>query len=219
MKFMNIEVLQQIKQSLPAHVTLIAVSKTRTSEEIDEAYKQGCTIFGENKVQEIKAKYNPNYTWHMIGHLQRNKVKDVVPLAAMIQSLDSIRLADEIEKQCAKINKVMPVLIEVNISKETNKSGIMVEELDTFIQHCLKYEHLDVQGFMCVGPLEGDDSDTERCFKEMKQLFDHYQSIYGEKHFHYLSMGMSDDYEIAIKHGSNMIRLGTIIFGARDYSK
>ena len=216
---MNIEVLQKIKESLPAHVTLIAVSKTRTSEEIDEAYQNGCNVFGENKVQEIKAKYNPNYEWHMIGHLQRNKVKDVVPLASMIQSLDSVRLADEIEKQCAKINKVMPVLIEVNISQEINKSGISVEELDSFIQHCLTYEHIDVQGLMCVGPLEGDDSDTERCFMEMKQLFDHYKAIYGDQHFRYLSMGMSDDYEIAIKHGSNMIRLGTIIFGARDYSK
>ena len=216
---MNIDVLQKIKASLPSHVTLIAVSKTRTSEEIAEAYQNGCRVFGENKVQEMKAKYHPDYEWHMIGHLQRNKVKDVVPLASMIQSLDSTRLADEIEKQCAKINKVMPVLIEVNISQEINKSGISVSELDEFIPYCLSKEHLDVQGFMCVGPLEGDDSDTERCFMEMKRLFDHYQSIYGEKHFHYLSMGMSDDYELAIKHGSNMIRLGTIIFGARDYSK
>ena len=216
---MNIDVLQKIKASLPAHVTLIAVSKTRTSEEIAEAYQNGCRVFGENKVQEMKAKYHPDYEWHMIGHLQRNKVKDVVPLASMIQSLDSTRLADEIEKQCAKINKVMPVLIEVNISQEINKSGISVSELDEFIPYCLSKEHLDVQGFMCVGPLEGDDSDTERCFMEMKRLFDHYQSIYGEKHFHYLSMGMSDDYELAIKPGSNMFRLGTIIFGARDYSK
>ena len=216
---MNIDVLQKIKASLPSHVTLIAVSKTRTSEEIAEAYQNGCRVFGENKVQEMKAKYHPDYEWHMIGHLQRNKVKDVVPLASMIQSLDSTRLADEIEKQCAKINKVMPVLIEVNISQEINKSGISVSELDEFIPYCLSKEHLDVQGFMCVGPLEGDDSDTERCFMEMKRLFDHYQNIYGEKHFRYLSMGMSDDYELAIKHGSNMIRLGTIIFGKRDYSK
>ena len=216
---MNIDVLQKIKASLPSHVTLIAVSKTRTSAEIDEAYQNGCTVFGENKVQEIKAKYNPNYEWHMIGHLQRNKVKDVVPLASMIQSLDSTRLADEIEKQCAKINKVMPVLIEVNISQEINKSGISVEELDSFIQYCLQKEHLDVQGLMCVGPLEGDDSDTERCFQQMKQLFDQCKETYGEQYFKYLSMGMSDDYQIAIKHGSNMIRLGTIIFGKRDYSK
>ena len=216
---MNIDVLQKIKASLPSHVTLIAVSKTRTSAEIDEAYQNGCTVFGENKVQEIKAKYNPNYEWHMIGHLQRNKVKDVVPLASMIQSLDSTRLADEIEKQCAKINKVMPVLIEVNISQEINKSGISVVELDSFIQYCLQKEHLDVQGLMCVGPLEGDDSDTERCFQQMKQLFDQCKETYGEQYFKYLSMGMSDDYQIAIKHGSNMIRLGTIIFGKRDYSK
>ena len=216
---MNIDVLQKIKASLPSHVTLIAVSKTRTSAEIDEAYQNGCTVFGENKVQEIKAKYNPNYEWHMIGHLQRNKVKDVVPLASMIQSLDSTRLADEIEKQCAKINKVMPVLIEVNISQEINKSGIKVDELSSFIEKVLTYPHIQLQGLMCVGPLEGDDSDTERCFKEMKVLFDQAKETYGEQYFKYLSMGMSDDYQIAIKHGSNMIRLGTIIFGKRDYSK
>ena len=216
---MNIDVLQKIKASLPSHVTLIAVSKTRTSAEIDEAYQNGCTVFGENKVQEIKAKYNPNYEWHMIGHLQRNKVKDVVPLASMIQSLDSTRLADEIEKQCAKINKVMPVLIEVNISREINKSGIKVDELSSFIEKVLTYPHIQLQGLMCVGPLEGDDSDTERCFKEMKVLFDQAKETYGEQYFKYLSMGMSDDYQIAIKHGSNMIRLGTIIFGKRDYSK
>lgn len=216
---MNIAKLKEIQQSLPEYVTLIAVSKTRTSEEIKEAYDNGCTVFGENKVQEIKAKYNPDYSWHMIGHLQRNKVKDVVPLADMIQSLDSVRLADEIEKQCAKIDKVMPVLIEVNISRETNKSGIMIEELDDFIRHCMNYPHIQLKGLMCVGPLEGDDSDTERCFKEMKEVFDHYQNQYGSDTFQYLSMGMSDDYEIAIRHGSNMIRLGTIIFGARDYSK
>lgn len=216
---MNLEILQSIKESIPSNVTLIAVSKTRTSEEIKEAYEHGCTIFGENKVQEIKAKYHPDYTWHMIGHLQRNKVKDVVPLASMIQSLDSERLADEIEKQCAKINKVMPVLIEVNISQETNKSGIKVEELSTFIEKVLTYPHIQLQGLMCVGPLEGDDSDTERCFKEMKVLFDQAKETYGEQYFKYLSMGMSDDYQIAIKHGSNMIRLGTIIFDKRDYSK
>ena len=216
---MNIDVLQKIKASLPSHVTLIAVSKTRTSAEIDEAYQNGCTVFGENKVQEIKAKYNPNYEWHMIGHLQRNKVKDVVPLASMIQSLDSTRLADEIEKHCAKINKVMPVLIEVNISQEINKSGIKVDELSSFIEKVLTYPHIQLQGLMCVGPLEGDDSDTERCFQQMKQLFDQCKETYGEQYFKYLSMGMSDDYQIAIKHGSNMIRLGTIIFGKRDYSK
>ena len=203
-------------------ITLIAVSKTKPVSLLEEAYGAGVRNFGENKVQEMCEKYEvmeKDIRWHMIGHLQRNKVKDVVPLASMIQSLDSTRLADEIEKQCAKINKVMPVLIEVNISQEINKSGISTEELDSFIQYCLQKEHLDVQGLMCVGPLEGDDSDTERCFQQMKQLFDQCKETYGENHFQYLSMGMSDDYEIAIKHGSNMIRLGTIIFGKRDYSK
>ena len=188
---MNIEKTKQILQELPSHVELIAVSKTRTKEEVDEAYHLGCRTFGENKVQELVAKYDPKYTWHLIGHLQRNKVKDAVKYADMIESLDSMRLAQEIEKQCAKIDKGMHGLVEVKISQEENK--------------------------MCVGPLTDNQADIEACFESMHTLFQEAQESFGPS-IRILSMGMSDDYELAIKHGSTMVRLGTILFGKRDYT-
>lgn len=211
---MDKKTVEEIKRTIPNNVMLIAVSKMHTKKEIDEAYSFGLTTFGENKVQEMKDKYNPQYHWHMIGHLQRNKVKEVVSMADMIQSLDRIQLADEIEKQCAKIQKVMPVLIEVNISREVSKSGVLLEECPMFVQHCLQYPHIDVQGLMCVGPLEHPET-TEDCFHKMQILFRRLQNEYGKEHMHELSMGMSADYKTAISYGSTMVRLGTILFGKR----
>ena len=189
--------LQEIQKNLPDNVTLIAVSKTHTKEEIDEAYACGCRVFGENKVQELKEKYDARYQWHMIGHL---------------------RLAEEIEKQCAKIDKIMPVLIEVNISREANKTGVYMEECSAFVQQCMQFKHLDVQGLMCVGPLDADDERIEECFERMNVLYHKLQGEYGAEKIRYLSMGMSSDYQLALKHGSNMIRLGTVIFGKRNYN-
>ncbi|MEG2507337.1 MAG: YggS family pyridoxal phosphate-dependent enzyme [Longicatena sp.] len=214
---MDKKVLAEIKNELPKNVQLIAVSKTHSKKEIDEAFLCGCTIFGENKVQELQEKYDKNYQWHMIGHLQRNKVKDVVPLVDMIESVDSLRLAEEIEKQCNKIDKIMPILIEVNISRETNKTGVLLEECPSFVKQCKSLPHLDVQGLMCVGPLCDDHELEAACFEKMNILFHKLQNEYGSDTFKYLSMGMSSDYKLAIQHGSNMIRLGTIIFGKRDY--
>ena len=142
--------LAKVQKDIENKATLVAVSKTRTKEEIEEAYNCGCRIFGENRVQELKDKYDSRYEWHLIGHLQRNKVKDVVPLVSMIESLDSLRLAQEIEKECSKINKIMPVLVEVNISREENKTGIYFEECLSFVKNCMKFEHLDIQGLMSV---------------------------------------------------------------------
>ena len=133
---MNLEKLNEIRAELPPHVTLVAVSKTRTKAEVDEAYAAGCTVFGENKVQEIAAKYDERYHWHMIGHLQRNKVKQVLPLVDMIESLDNLPLAKEIEKQAAKIDKVIPVLVEINISMEPNKTGIPAGDCLLFVKTC-----------------------------------------------------------------------------------
>lgn len=211
--------IQEILSELPDHVTMVAVSKLHTKEEIDAAYAQGCRIFGESKAQELKAKYDPNYHWHMIGHLQRNKVKEVVPLVDMIQSVDSLRLAQEIEKQCAKLNKVMPILIEVNISQEINKSGISPQECLALIEECNAFLHLDVQGLMCVGPLCEEEEYIKKCFQDMTQLFQIAQKRYGTDKIKYLSMGMSDDYKLAIACGSNMVRLGSILFGERNYQK
>ena len=207
--------LAKVQKDIEKKATLVAVSKTRTKEEIEEAYNCGCRIFGENRVQELKDKYDSRYEWHLIGHLQRNKVKDVVPLVSMIESLDSLRLAQEIEKECSKINKIMPVLVEVNISREENKTGIYFEECLSFVKNCMKFEHLDIQGLMCVGPLTDDEEHIHECFEKMRVLFQRLQTEYGKDKIKYLSMGMSQDYPIALEHGSNLVRIGSLIFGKR----
>ena len=204
----------KIIQSIPAQVTLIAVSKTRSIEEIHEMAKLGISTFGENRVQELKQKYDPAYHWHMIGHLQRNKVKDVVPLADMIQSLDSLPRAEENEKQCAKIDKVMDVLIEVNSSKEASKSGVAPEEALSFLAVCMSFPHLRVRGLMTIGPNIDDQEQIKACFTSVYQLYQEAQARWPQ--IDTLSMGMSGDYEIAIACGANMIRLGTILFGERN---
>lgn len=207
--------LAKVQKDIENKATLVAVSKTRTKEEIEEAYNCGCRIFGEIRVQELKDKYDSRYEWHLIGHLQRNKVKDVVPLVSMIESLDSLRLAQEIEKECSKINKIMPVLVEVNISREENKTGIYFEECLSFVKNCMKFEHLDIQGLMCVGPLTDDEEHIHECFEKMRVLFQRLQTEYGKDKIKYLSMGMSQDYPIALEHGSNLVRIGSLIFGKR----
>ena len=207
--------LAKVQKDIENKATLVAVSKTRTKEEIEEAYNCGCRIFGENRVQELKDKYDSRYEWHLIGHLQRNKVKDVVPLVSMIESLDSLRLAQEIEKECSKINKIMPVLVEVNISREENKTGIYFEECLSFVKNCMKFEHLDIQGLLCVGPLTDDEEHIHECFEKMRVLFQRLQTEYGKDKIKYLSMGMSQDYPIALEHGSNLVRIGSLIFGKR----
>lgn len=207
--------LAKVQKDIENKATLVAVSKTRTKEEIEEAYNCGCRIFGENRVQELKDKYDSRYEWHLIGHLQRNKVNDVVPLVSMIESLDSLRLAQEIEKECSKINKIMPVLVEVNISREENKTGIYFEECLSFVKNCMKFEHLDIQGLMCVGPLTDDEEHIHECFEKMRVLFQRLQTEYGKDKIKYLSMGMSQDYPIALEHGSNLVRIGSLIFGKR----
>ena len=212
---MNKKKLSKVQKDIENKATLVAVSKTRTKEEIEEAYNCGCRIFGENRVQELKDKYDSRYEWHLIGHLQRNKVKDVVPLVSMIESLDSLRLAQEIEKECSKINKIMPVLVEVNISREENKTGIYFEECLSFVKNCMKFEHLDIQGLMCVGPLTDDEEHIHECFEKMRVLFQRLQTEYGKDKIKYLSMGMSQDYPIALEHGSNLVRIGSLIFGKR----
>lgn len=214
---MNQQKIQKLLEALPKDVTLITVSKQHPKQRIDEAYQYGCRIFGENKVQELKEKYDPKYEWHMIGHLQRNKVKDVVGLVSMIQSVDSLALVKEIEKQCDKRDICMPILIEVNISQEENKYGILLSEVESFVEQCLSFPHIKLQGLMCVGPLSDDQSVIKACFEQMHQCFLSLQKRYGSDVFRYLSMGMSDDYEIALQCGSNMLRLGSLIMGERSY--
>lgn len=195
---------------IPSNVKLVAVTKTRTVEEIKQAIISGITCIGENRVQEANEKFPllPNVEKHMIGSLQTNKVKLAVELFDMIQSVDSLKLAKEIDKRCKAINKVMPVLVEVNIGDEPNKHGIKLEDAKSFVKEISQLKNIDVQGLMCVAPLVNPE-EARPYFKKMKQAFD---SINGLK---WLSMGMSNDYKIAIEEGSNMVRIGTAIFGER----
>ncbi|MEG1930083.1 MAG: YggS family pyridoxal phosphate-dependent enzyme [Anaerovorax sp.] len=207
----------------PTDVLLVAVTKTRTAEEINEAIHGGMTDIGENKVQEILDKYEnvEQVNWHMIGHLQTNKVKYIVDKVSMIHSVDSVKLADEINRRATQIGKVMDVLIQVNAAGEESKFGISKEEtghmIETIANTC---DHIRICGLMSVAPFDPDPENIRIYFRQVKELYDQYKT-YAHKNldFKYLSMGMSHDYPVAIEEGSNLIRVGTAIFGERDYSK
>lgn len=203
-------------------ITLVAVSKTKPAEYILEAQKCGQNIFGENKVQEIVQKYDvvKGAEWHMIGHLQKNKVKYIIDKVKMIHSLDNLDLAEEIDKRAKKGNIVMPVLIQVNIGREDTKSGIYEEELDSFLQKLTNFENILVSGIMTIPPRSDNRLMTREYFKRTKALFDNMKGFKADNfNARYLSMGMTADYDIAIEEGANIVRVGTGIFGERNYNK
>ena len=204
-------------------VLLCAVTKTRTTEEINEAIAGGVTDIGENKVQEILDKYDSTEPcrWHLIGHLQTNKVKYIVDKVFMIHSVDSIRLAEEINRRCLNIGKTMNILIQVNSAMEDTKFGIPPEETESLIDEILeKCPNIVIKGLMVIGPFADEPEDVREYFKEGKELYDKYGKIQHDNlDFQFLSMGMSNDYQVAIEEGSNIVRIGTAIFGERDYSK
>lgn len=206
------ENIQKIRSTLPENVKLIAVSKTRPRSCIDEAMLAGQIDFGENKVQEILEKYRTgeNIRWHMIGHLQTNKVKYILDKAALIHSVDSLRLLDVIEKEAKKRNLTAHVLLQVNLAHEETKFGFDENELEDVLKHT--HENISIDGLMVIGPNTADK-------KRIEEIFAKAESLKNKYHFKELSMGMSHDYEIALRHGSTMIRIGTDIFGQRDYSK
>ncbi|MGL4730992.1 MAG: YggS family pyridoxal phosphate-dependent enzyme [Clostridium sp.] len=209
-----------IASTLPGDVILIAVSKTKPVEDIIEAYDAGCREFGENKVQELVEKYEKlpkDINWHMIGHLQRNKVKYLVNKVKLIHSLDSIRLLKEIEKQFSKVNTSVDVLIQINIGREESKTGLMIEDLDKLLCEVEKCNFVKVKGLMATIP-KGDKESCKNYFLKMKNIFDDLKSKNVKNvTMKYLSMGMSGDYKYAIEEGSNMIRLGSNLFGKRNY--
>ena len=215
--------LQEIQKHLPDHVTLIAVSKTHTKEEIDEAYACGCRVFGENKVQELKEKYDlmpKDINWHMIGHLQRNKIKYVVDRACMIHSIDSIRLAQAVEEEAAKREKVIPVLLEINIAREESKFGFLEEEVYDALEIISKLPHLRIEGLMTIAPFVENAEENRVHFKNLRKLsVDIKQKNIDNVNMCNLSMGMTGDYEIAIEEGATFVRVGTGIFGERNYIK
>ena len=207
--------IKEITKYLNNDCTLIAVSKTKPIEMIEEAYKIGIRDFGENHVQELVQKINklPNdIRWHMIGHLQTNKVKDIIGKVYLIHSVDTIKLAKEIDKQSKKNNTITNILLELNIANEESKYGFKIEELDNAIKEIQLLTNIKIKGLMCVAPFTQTPEDNRIYFKEMKELKDKYN-------LEILSMGMSNDYTIAIEEGSNYIRVGTKIFGERNYKK
>lgn len=207
---MNKEMINKLKNM---NVNIVAVSKYHTKEEIDAVAKEGLITFGENRVQEFLEKYDPKYKWHIIGHLQTNKVKYIIGKVEMIESLDSIKLAKEIEKQAVKHDVIQNVLVQIKISKDELKTGLPIEETDSFLKEVSTYPHIKLKGFMCVASHTDNIQLIEEEFSMMNDLYKNYKDLY---QLDTLSMGMSNDYELAIKHGSNTVRIGSAIFGARN---
>lgn len=214
------ENLKLFTEKIPSNVQLIAVSKTRTIEEMEEAYDFGIRKFGENKVQEIVRKFDEfhkDVQWHLIGHLQTNKVKYIVDKVHLIQSLDSVKLLKEIEKVYGKHNKVAKTLIQINIGREEQKYGILEEELDSLIEAVESCKNVNVLGIMTIIP-KGTEEECREYFKRTHKIFsDLKKKSFKNINMDILSMGMSGDYEIAIEEGSNMVRIGQGIFGKRIY--
>lgn len=212
----------RIKEELSDQIELISVSKTRTIEEINEAYEIGARNFGENKVQELIDKYDKlpkDIKWHLIGHLQRNKVKYIVGKVALIHSLDSVRLLEEIEKQYEKHSMCADTLIQINIGREESKTGILLENLDELINAVENCKNVKVKGIMVTIP-KGDEESCRFYFEKTREIFDNLmKKSYNNISMEVLSMGMSGDYKAAIKAGSNMVRIGEGIFGKRNYNK
>lgn len=202
-------------------VTLIAVSKTKPVEMLQEAYAEGCRDFGENKVQELVDKYEvmpKDIKWHMIGHLQRNKVKYIVDKVYMIHSVDSLRLAEEISKEACKKNVTVSVLIEVNVAGEETKFGVMPSELEELVRQIAVLPGIAVKGLMTIAPFVDDPEDNRRYFASLKQLsVDITKKNIDNITMNVLSMGMTGDYTVAIEEGASFVRIGTGIFGERQY--
>ncbi len=213
------ERVKSILAELPEGVELEAAAKTRTAAEIEEAIAAGVRIIGENYVQEaLKAKEEVKLParWHLIGHLQKNKVKKAVQIFDMIETVDSYELAEEINKKCQKINKVMPILIEINSGKEPQKAGVMPEEAVDLIKRITKLPYVKIMGLMTMGPWLEDPEGLRPYFRLTKELFEEIKALnLSQVEMRYLSMGMSDSYKVAIEEGANLIRIGTKIFGER----
>ncbi len=213
---------KSVVETLSPDTTLVAVSKTHPVEAIQELYDAGHSIFGESRPQELVAKYNAlpkDIQWHMIGHLQTNKVKYIAPFVSMIHSLDSERLALEIQKQAAKSDRVIDVLLEIHIAQEQSKSGWRLEELISYIKSApfALMPNIRVRGVMGIATFSDDEELVRSEFLELKRIYELLKQ-YFDSSFDTISMGMSDDYPLAIECGSNMIRVGSRIFGNRTYA-
>jgi len=213
------ENVKKLLEELPPGVELVAAAKTRTVEEVLEAIEAGIKIIGENYVQEavlIFEAIGSKVRYHFIGHLQKNKVKKAVEIFDMIETVDSLKLAEAIDRQCSRINKTMPILIEINSGREPQKFGVFPEDAARLVKSISTLKNIKVMGLMTMGPFTGDPEDarpyfveTRKCFEEIKNL-----SI-PNVDMKYLSMGMTNSYKVAIEEGANIVRIGTKIFGER----
>lgn len=218
------ENITSIKETLPEHVTLIAVSKTKPIADIKEAYEAGQRIFGENKAQEMTAKFEAlpkDIEWHMIGHLQRNKVKYLTEYVALIHGVDSFRLLKEINKQAKKVNRTIACLLQARIAKEETKFGLTFDEIHSILNsdEFKSLKNIKIVGLMGMATFTEDENQLNDEFSSLKTLFDKLKLDIETQNcqLKILSMGMSGDYKLAIKNGSTMVRVGNAIFGARNY--
>ena len=215
------ENILKIKSKLPEGVSLVAVSKTKPISDLLEAYNAGQRIFGENKIQEMASKYNEmpkDIAWHMIGHIQRNKVKYMAPFVSLIHGVDSLRLLTEINKQALKNNRIIDCLLQVKIAAEENKFGLSENEVLNLLgsEEIKKFQNIKIVGLMGMATFTDNQEQLQKEFQMLKSVFDNLTHRKSSNfNLKTLSMGMSDDYPIAIKNGSNMIRVGSSIFGKR----
>lgn len=217
--------LEEITRSLPKNVKLIAVSKTKPVPDLEEAWRWGQRAFGENKVQELVSKYEvlpKDIEWHMIGHLQTNKVKYIVPFVKLIHGVDSGELLAKIDKEAGKVGRVVDCLLQFHIAEEETKFGLSEEEANGLLQSSAYREMRNVRviGVMGMATFTDDQAQVHKEFKHLKEIFDRLKLRYfsGQDYFKELSMGMSEDYRIAVEEGSTMVRIGSSIFGARNYN-
>lgn len=220
------EEIKQICQSCdrnPEDITLIVVTKTVDPERINYAVDCGVSNLGENKVQEIMDKYetvSKNIKWHLIGHLQTNKVKYIIDKVELIHSVDSVKLAEEISKRAEKYDITKDVLVQINVAEEETKFGIELEEAVNFVKSISEFNNIRIKGLMTIAPYSDNPEGVRLVFRKLREKFDELSQMnLPNTEMKYLSMGMSNDYHIAIEEGANMIRIGTAIFGKRNYSK
>ena len=218
----NIELACKEAGRDPKEVTLISVSKTKPVSMLQEAYDAGSRDFGENKVQEIMDKVPQlpsDIRWHMIGHLQRNKDKYIADKVALIHSVDSLRLAETIEHEAAKHNVTIPVLIEVNVAQEESKFGLKTEEVLSLVESVATFPHIHIEGLMTIAPYVEDPEENRGIFRQLKKLsVDIAAKNINNVNMSVLSMGMTGDYQVAVQEGATMVRVGTGIFGERNYA-
>ncbi|UCF61896.1 MAG: YggS family pyridoxal phosphate-dependent enzyme [Anaerolineaceae bacterium] len=214
------EAVERLLKTIPPDVTLVAAAKGRSIEEVEAAIQAGVSHVGHNYVQEAKPiieALGDRANWHMIGHLQRNKAAAAVRIFDMIETVDSMRLAEAIDLRCARLGRTMPVLVEINSGRERTKTGVLPEELDDLVASITKLKHVHLIGLMTMGPRFGDPEDARPFFKATREAFDRLSAQrLPNISLQYLSMGMTNSYQVAIEEGANLVRIGSGIFGPRE---